>query len=220
MTDKLFFFIKFGNRQHMEALIEHGTIYMSTVDAMRKAEQGSGRGDPNEWSTRLMNFSGGEATVQLSFMDRRLNYKHLSYGTQATGDLGNVYCVSTLNRSRTIGLDAFRFDPRLTRFGDYFVLIKDLPTFMNRMQYGVAALGNTLSANVVRYYDPLKHRGDLGVFDKENKFSYQQEFRFHAQGHPNGPLSFDIGSLREIAELFPSSALEELVCKPMGLRKV
>jgi hypothetical protein len=218
MRTELFFLIKIGTEEHMTKLLEHGDVYLNTVEAMRNYDATTGRGDPTEGRAYLTNYPAG--TVEFEFMKRPVRYERLWIAHKPTEPLGNIYCVYCFGRHHTVGLSEFKLDPRCAQFGSHFVLIKDLPKFFRRMNRALKATGVKTENAIVKYYDERSYSGPLSVFHKPLAFAYQQELRFHLADKRGKPLLIQLGSLADIAELHPTTAFSHFKVIPKGYRHV
>lgn len=219
METTLFLLIKIGAEDHMTRLLEQGEVYLNTVEKMREYDTTTGRGDPTEGRAFLQNYPAG--TLEFDFMKGcPVRYERLTVAQIPTFPLGNLYCLYSFGRHHTVGLSEFMLDPRCANFGTHFVIIKHLPKFFTRMEQALTTAGLEYDHGLVKYYDEQTYSGNLSVFYKPKTFAYQQELRFHVQTTLGEPLILQLGSLVDIAEIHPVSALPHLKALPVGLRHV
>ena len=55
-----------------------------------------------------------------------------------------------------------------------------------------------MDCNVVEYFDPTAHTGNVGPFRKSSVFEYQREFRVIITPGVVGPVLLDLGNLEDI----------------------
>jgi hypothetical protein len=214
VTTKLFIFIKIGREEHVSSLLNDGSVYMNTVQRLRAADLESGRGDPTEGRSFVRNCPPGEFQVDF-IKDKWFRYERFSYWETPKGELGNVYSLFTLAKHHTIGLSSFRMNSDCVKLGTHWLLIKAPGEFMKRLDAALCAAGLKFRQGLVNYYDDSTYSGRLSVFYKPNGFAYQQEFRYHVSNGNGKPLLLNIGSLRDIAEMHPISAIEHFAAYPV-----
>ncbi|MEO9020997.1 MAG: hypothetical protein ABI237_14890 [Ginsengibacter sp.] len=181
---------------------------MSPINKFRKIEDNNLRGDNYEGVNEIWNLPSGK--FEIPSLNHKGNYisMHLrmSYDN-VPGNIYSLYCISSY------GFEApneFFIDQRVKEFGSHFVFIKDLPEFFKRMKSHLKLLGHKFHDGFVEYYDKNRISGRIKVFQKPYEFEYQKEFRFYVDRDEILPLSFKIGSLTDIAEMFPSEFASEL----------
>ena len=101
-------------------------------------------------------------------------------------------------------------DERVTNFGSHAVIIKSLPEFFKRIETSLKITGHEYHHRFVDYYDKNKINEKITIFQKPNEFEYQREYRFYLKRYEIIPFSFRIGSLIDIANIFPSEYLTSL----------
>lgn len=195
-------FLKFGSKTNMIDLLENGTIYMNPINKFRKIEDNNLRGDNYEGVSKIWNLPSGQ--FEIPSLNHKGNYisMHLRESYENVhGNIYSLYCISSYGFETP---DKFFIDERIKGFGSHFVLIKDLPEFFKRIKSHLTFLGHKFRDGFVEYYDKNKINGRITVFQKPSDFEYQKEFRFYVDGDDIQPLSFKIGSLTDIAEMFRS----------------
>ena len=98
------------------------------------------------------------------------------------------------------------------KFGQYAVVIKDGAEFFKRVKQATNARDYREAHGIVKYYDPDTFHGNFpgisGAFRKQERFSYEQEYRIVIETGIAGtwPLVLDIGDISDIT--MPSSIQE------------
>jgi hypothetical protein len=98
-------------------------------------------------------------------------------------------------------------DERMKGFGNSVVIINNVKEFLARLEKTLDKLCpdtiNRLSTDVVKYYDPNKHHGDLDIFCKSDEYSYQREWRIGVAKKDNiqNDFSFKIGNIKDISTI-------------------
>ena len=210
---KLFVLLKFGREDHMRALFHEGVVYMNTVKFFRDSDTKAGRGDPNEGMPWLKNYPPGEFRVPWA-KDKTFHFQALQVRAQPKLALGNIYSLFSFASHHSIGLDEFRVDPLNKEFGTHMVMIRNPAAFLRRWEEAMRWKQIHHERGFVNYYDPSTHTGSLNVFWKSSAFAHQQEYRLHAMTASTEPLVVRLGPLNDIAEVYPSNAVDELVMRP------
>jgi hypothetical protein len=58
---------------------------------------------------------------------------------------------------------------------------------------------------LVEYYDRHIYTGKVDVFNKPSEYAYQNEFRIYIRRRSDEPFKIQVGSLKDIAEIYPSN---------------
>lgn len=210
--------IKFGAREHMERLLNEGEVYMNTLAYYRDEEKNCEKNDPNEGIKKILQMNGA--------LLKRKNPENGKHETIATltnciGRIKNsnldkvaVYCLFHLliPDEKEIELNAF-VDERLVQgFGDTAVIIYDAAEFVTRVRNAALMRGLAHGRRPVEYVDMSTRDGEVGPFMKDISFSHQKELRiavFDKETEP-GPITLNIGCLKDIACLIPAQDVAEL----------
>ena len=207
---------KFGEKEHMEALVNNGELYLQTLGYYADLEHRE-RGDKYEGVVTVRSSNGGTLIIK----NPKTGEEHLiqlTYSQMRESDSSlksvNVYCLYCLQFEETdspeIGMQ-FSVDV-INGFGDTAVMIYDVDAFLTRVVKSAEEKGYVVMHRIVRYLDLREYTGDLDPFRKDARFSHQNEYRI-AVGAPdrNGkPIKLNIGSLNGIATLMRSDALQKL----------
>ena len=213
----IFSFLKFGSEKNSRDLYENGTIYFNTIDYFQILEEQELRGDNYEGTTVINNYHEYEnVKYQIKFQDREepieIHPTELHVREYMTETLGNLYSLFSI-KTPDIFVENYQIDKRVKKFGDYFVMIKDLPRFLENIYSTLTNLKISYKSGVVRYYDKKRVNGEITFFDKSLEYEYQKEFRIFIVNKKNNPFSIKIGSLEEYAELFPIEAIDTFQIK-------
>lgn len=117
----------------------------------------------------------------------------------------NIYCMYSVWYGRKNGLIT-KVDGRIkAELGEYFAIILDKEEFLNRVERAVKNLPYNLKSDIqygfVNYIKTEKHPYvDLGIFKKDEKYMYQNEFRIALElDREPAPLQyFEVGDLSDI----------------------
>ena len=207
---------KFGEKEHMEALMNSGELYLQTLGHYSDLEHRE-RGDKYEGVVTVRSSNGG--TLKLKHPETGKEHAiQLTYSQMRESDSSlktvNVYCLYCLQFEETdspeIGM-RFSVDV-INGFGDAAVMIYDVDEFLNRVVKAAEEEGSIVMHRMVRYLDLKDYTGDVGPFRKDSRFSHQSEYRI-AVGTPerNGEaIKLKVGSLDGIATLMTSDDVQKL----------
>ena len=187
-------FVKFGQKEHLEALLNDGVIYMNNIDYFRKYEESQPehmRGDRYECfdfisqHNTIIFLGETDLTIEdIAVFEDRESYR---------GYLWSMYAIFS---------DHSCFDSRMFDFGEYAVIIQDAKEFITRVQNYCKEKQLEPKCSHVKYYEEKTEQGRLNPFMKREKYSYQKEARIYIQSaNPQEKLILNIGCLRDIAFL-------------------
>jgi len=201
----------------MRSLFEDGVIYMNTLEFYRTLEAHDERRDVNEGAERVRNRQGGvlkrknpetgtfEEIVQLTHS----RIRELNSNLQQL----NVYCLYYLKSEMPIkSLGAMISQRTKLGFGDYAVIVVDAGEFVTRIRQAAINKGFRHFRSLVEYVDFSEEDVEVGPFVKDQAFVHQRELRIAVHtGENNGSaIKLEIGSLKDIAVMVPSGALDEI----------
>lgn len=193
--------MKFGRREHIEALRDEGLLFANCAEHFSKLEAAKDRvrADPFEGTDRIVQAkdisrfvieSKGRAPLVLG-PENFASPLRLYLGGAANC---NVYCMYGVTWRRLHApCDARNFD-----FGDSFLAVLDTQEFLNRVGRGARERGLNCESRPVRYYDEEKYTGDTGPFRKPRRHAFQNEFRIAFRPCAGEPLLLRIGSIADI----------------------
>lgn len=210
-THTIVLLIKFGSEVDMRDLLERGTIYMNTIEFFRRIEDGQLRGDNYEGVTKIWNLPAGQ--FQIPEIDFKGNYISMHLSESYTKILGNIYSLYCISSHGFEGPSDVKLDSRVSQFGTHGVIIKNLPAFFSRIETSAKLLGYSLKHDFVEYYKKMGVNKEISIFEKPDDFSYQKEFRFFIHQNNQLPIKFQIGCLKDIAEMVTIDVLMNLTLK-------
>jgi hypothetical protein len=208
--------IKFGAKEHMEAFMDYGEVYMQTLGYYSNLEDRE-RGDKYEGIVKLHSSNGGV----LKLKDRKNEESYsidLTYIQMRTRDSSlqsvNVYCLYLIQLDDS---DSFEFGAKISvdvvnGFGDTAVLIYDVEEFLHRVVNAAEDKNFSVVHRIVKYLNLRDYTGDLGPFKKDITFSHQCEYRIAVGRHErdNKPVKLNIGPLDGVAIMIKASDVQSL----------
>jgi len=210
MTDTytIIMFLKFGSETDIKDLYENGTIYMNPIDRFRKIEDEELRGDNYEGVNRIWNLPSGE--FEIPSIKHKVKYISMHLKENYKNVLGNIYSIYCISSYGFASPNDFFIDEKVKRFGSHFLMVKDNPRFLQLIEDKLKLLGLKFHHDFVRYYDKKSINGQITLFQKQNEFEWQKEFRIYVDSALLTPLVFKIGSLKDIAEVYKTELIHEL----------
>jgi len=195
-------FLKFGEREHMEDLLQNGTIYMNSLYYFRKHSKHTARHDKYEGISSLYNYPTGIIEDKARTIRVECQSVQISESYEKTlGNIYSLYCVSSYHIKDPFG---FQIDKKNLAFGSFCIFVKDSLEFISRIKIALNKLGLPFNRGFVDYYNCKEMNGKVTLFDKPNSFEYQNEYRFYVYRESTEPLVLKIGNLKDIASLHPS----------------
>lgn len=210
---------KVGRADHIAALLNHGALYLNTVDWFRQADRNTERFDSMEGATEIdqvmwikLRDDGGNE-FEFSRLDHPghtpkhgvLRSAHVL--THEEGLKGNIFSCTGVVVGE--GRRFKKLDRRFGQFGDAAMLIENPNQFLDRVEAQLRALGHEYVLGLVDYFDPDSFIGKLNVFKKKSLHSYQQEVRIWVKSDSDQPIRLKVGSLRDIAVAFKLDGILE-----------
>lgn len=188
--------IKFGQKEHLEALLDEGIIYMNNIDYFRQYEAsqpGHLRGDRYE----CFDYISQHNTI-IFFDESPWKIDNVAVFENRSTYPGYLYCMYAIHSDNTNPL----IDNRMLDFGEYAVIIPKPKEFIDRIQNYCAENHLHPDCAPVRYYDEKTEDGPLSPFQKRNKYAYQSEARIYIRAaNPQKQMILKIGALDDIAFL-------------------
>lgn len=200
----LYAFVKIGQHEHMERLLLDGQLYFNTFKFFQRLEGEAARGDRDEGLARVF-----QSSNLSSFAMESPTHGKIELGPHLVGQVKvafnvaaehNMFCLYAM-RDLSASIDA-----RCAPFGDTAVVIKDPPSFLERLKTKLLELGHQgYEHTFVEYVERESYDGPMGFFRKYAEYSYQSEFRIVLEPTTGEPVTIEIGSIEDIAELHPLS---------------
>jgi hypothetical protein len=210
--------MKFGQREHLEALRSDGLLHMNPQAYFAKIEKDTVRRDPFEGTDRIYPPVDVKRLVIKGPADAAGTIKEIVITsadlagplsvTLTTTHRYNLFCMYGL----AAPLAPPFVDERNFQFGDSFILILNTQAFLDRACAAIEAAGFGREYRFVTHYDPVTHSGETGVFRKPRDFAYQKEFRIAVWPGLIEPLQLRIGDLTDITSpILPLAEINQIV---------
>ncbi|MDN4074320.1 hypothetical protein [Fictibacillus terranigra] len=191
--------LKFGEKQHVEALLNKGNIFMQRLGhykdlekdelqkKIKRADKYDGVFERYKSPKVTITVEGQEIELRTGFVDISLDEIMDSY----------VYCMAGISIDRIYDYKAGKIDrlipKELEKFGEGCAVITDTADFVKKFK-------NTFPVeylNFIEYIDLENTNGRIGPFKKDLAFKEQLEFRFIMKNEEGnkGHLTKEIGAL-------------------------
>lgn len=200
--NKVYFLFRRGKKEHIQALLEEGEIYINSIDFIRKCDDNKERSDKDDGIKHRNFFGAGKITlcdvgkdfdkdgITMDAYDMTLTYDHI--------EKGNIYCLTGIYSEHLSG-DRNNITFETESFGESIIFIHNPKTFLDRLFKALEKEGYTnFKFNKVIYYQN-DYSGEVGFFRKHENFKSQNEFRIFIPNSKNEPIKLKMGSLRDIA---------------------
>jgi len=212
--DPVLALMKLGATEHMADLCLHGQLYMRSVKFFRDLEADAIRADQNEG----LAYCGQPDVTALEVKQRG---KWLKVGgivgpilfRDGRAETGNIHCMFALRESHAEAFFEDRskrpVDVDSLRFGDNAVVFTDGDEFMRRVRAAAERERLELRYDLIEYVDKATYTGPMGPFRKFSAFAHQSEFRILANPECQTARVLTVGSLEDIATMFPLAELNQ-----------
>lgn len=197
--ESILMFLKFGNEENLNDLLQNGTIYMNSIQYFRNFEDDELRGDSYEGVIEIINSPPGDFEIpSIKYKGKHQGIHLKKVHDEILGNIYSLYCISSYGWEKP---QDFFIDQKIKFFGSHCVMIKDNLAFLNLITEKLDELGMKYHHNFVDYYDKQKINRKITLFEKPLEFEYQKEFRFYIERESSDSFKFNIGNIQNIAEL-------------------
>jgi hypothetical protein len=199
-------FLKFGQREHMEALHYKGELHFESQEFFRKLKGHPGRGDLNEGLLRHYGPKVSRITVRCEGEEFPFSPGSGPLKVwRPKGRMPHICSLFGIKKKPIPGI--LTVAEEWIGFGEAFVAITDTDEFVRRVEKAVESTPWGLSHGPVEYVPQDSYAGEMNAFMKVDDFEYQSEFRIAINlGSPTAePFNLQIGSLEDISVIGEAS---------------
>lgn len=194
------FFLKLNYYDHIKNLLEEGIVFLNTLRRFGEIENESLR-DHTE-HTLFRRYSDGVLEIKnplgekVSLTSNNVAFKYTIKG--------NAFCLYAITEDLCEKSDSVD----ISIAGDYdaFLIILDTEEFIQRVVTALVAKGFDPDYRFIEYKDP----SDESIFHKSTIHSAENEYRFVVINDKDVPETIQIGSIEDIAIMFPIERLKSL----------
>ena len=227
----------FSEQDHAYRFLQ-GELYARRLSWFKNLEGDDERGDDHE-AAAVLPRDGTTITME-TVVDGKLQKVRIGKDDLASPivmklkyfDHLNVFCMSAFqsedfqpvsNDSAEGQIHQLKLPDGFLELGGYAVVIKDIDEFFCRIARASRQSEYQVFRRQVEYYDPeigtILHPDDLRiVFAKRKEFAHQREYRIAIDTGTAGhaPITFNIGSIEDIAFCLDTAMLKDMRCKLQG----
>lgn len=210
------YLIKFGSRENCKKLLEQGNIHLQPLSFFKKqSSQISDMYDQNEGLMNQIIDSGYSAKIQID-IEGNGDFKNLNtngFKLKTFQDSKNIciYSLMAIPIEITNSSEPFLFHKNLIKDRDTFVIIREPKIFTQRIDTALSEMGLNFDKGLVDYYDDKVSQQNLNLVNKSCTFEYQLEYRYVVRNSEDQAISFNVGSLYDIAEIHSTSSKNGLI---------
>jgi hypothetical protein len=199
--------MKFGEKENLERMQKDGILYCNTITYFANLEDEK-RGDFFESVRKLQYTEKGLFQVKPandpSAEWKSLNSFNVLFKEFFKEPLGNLFCMSAFKIKPQNEISTFNINEKFFDF-KYCLLILRQDIFMERLRHALDNLEFKTHMDLVEYTDLHKYSGTKTLFQKDNKYNWQEEFRivFYTNKYEmKDPYEFSIGNIEDISEIY------------------
>jgi hypothetical protein len=199
------FFIKIGELQWLEKLQKQGEVYCNTLHYFATEEdKNKARKDKNEIAQDYQVFKNNIISLKPNnseFKPIQIKTSRLQLIQSLPNALGNLYCLFSVNMLAMPSEGKIEIDIKNREFGDFGLVLTNPDEFQNRLEKAIKKMGLIFFKGFVEYIDLKELNGKKSVFQKDNSYSFQNEFRYFIQNTEQTPLKFCLGDISDISTM-------------------
>lgn len=198
--------IKFGNEEHLRMLQTEGLLYCKSVLEFAKMENDHARGDKFESIIQLELLNDKEIWLKpQNNANEKWKKININYGQAQISKNeyeGNLFCMSYFPIDENSDKTELSINNRfLSEFGTHYLLILNQPEFFNRVDNVLRKDKIEYARGCVEYLDLKNFTGLKSIFQKDNYFLWQSEYRIYMQTGKKELQTYNIGNIEDISHL-------------------
>lgn len=199
--------LKFGIKEHMEALYEEGLLYLNTFTYFKELEyNGDGRADIYEGVTEYYSGEGFDnlnLTISFGEEEHILSRANGTLGVAFTDrppEFSHLYSMTSIDVNWALKQDKLIDERNFAKNKDYVVIVYDTVKFLDKLTNYLVTNGYTSKRGFIEYINENSYSGEMGCFRKFSSYSHQNEWRLALKCHNIlDPIKITLGSLEGIA---------------------
>jgi len=223
-----YMFFKFGTKENITSL-QSGHLYMKNLQYYVNCEKETNNDTSGDmYEGHIMQ---KDVLVVLSNPDTKAHIATIKADISALniGYLKNpVFCLFTLylqsNKKDILKENILQYKylfsdeqkQKMKKFGEYALMIHNLPEFYNRLRNALFAKNIEFAHGLVKYYDNFNdynYQKDVSQYNynvafwKRAKYSYQQEYRFLLNTQVDDHIIINLNDLKDISMMLKTTDL-------------
>lgn len=180
--------VRFGRREHIEALFHRGQILLNTFDYFRTLEVAAdGRADPDEYL--VSHFAGTGMDSMNIRLSANINGESIEFCPTRSGGLVSVsvrcadtqyshlLCATSFDLDMCVQTGRLLDERNIAEGKDWVLAFKNPREFVHRLKRYCDSQGWASQAKHVNYVSRDDYCGNMGCFKKFDEYSYQNEWR-------------------------------------------
>jgi len=208
---------KFGKKEHLEQLQKEGIVYCNTLKYFTEVEDGQIRGDAHENSFDFKTYDKPRLQIKPA-NDPDAEYKDVNVTwlqkvTRNSDPYGNLYCLYCVDMTNAGSQGQISVDEKNKDFGSYVLVFLNSEIFEERLYKELKKRDLKYHFGHVSYIDLKKHNGRKTLFQKDTKYSYQNEYRIFIENPIQDTLILKIGELSDISIIYEFDTFKQLYYK-------
>jgi len=212
IENNLYLLIKFGEKSHMQNLLDNGTLFMRRLKEYRKIEHDA-IGDEFEG----ISYSCPLSSISMSVNGKPFPLNGPGFCTTDAHPKFNpfIYCMYALTTKHLLCQEGQYIDDKCFSFGNTAVIIHDIMKFYERLKDACMRNKFNIEAKTIEYVDQELHDDKMGSFRKFDYFKYQHEWRAIINNAKKCDdtmiLELELGSLKDIAYIVPVQEINQVI---------
>lgn len=211
-NEKVFCFIKFGKKEHLEALLRSGEICFNPTELFNQIEDSNKeQGDCFEGAEWIENAFIKEVKCTHPVLGE-FKFRPVSNEPFRFIQYHHYYVTNSLYVIRASDFkfsDKFRINEKMLKFGNFALIIKEPNRFLKQLKIALENSNYNFIAKPVDYIDLSRiKKYQMTPFIKKIEHSYQKEFRI-VLNNVFERCFLSIGSLEEYSEIVSSNFMTE-----------
>lgn len=206
--------VKLGTQEHLEELRLEGLVYCNTLKYFTKIEDGLVRGDKHEDAFEFKTFNDPELLIKpanepdTSF--KKVNITWAQIVKRNSEVFGNLFCLHCVDMTHAKDEGQIFVDEQNREFGTHALILLDPDKFEKKIFNELEKIKLKYHCGHLNYLDLKNYNGKKNLFQKDNKYSYQNEFRIFIENNIQEPLVLKIGDISDISMLIDFETLKEV----------
>jgi hypothetical protein len=211
------FKVKIGQEEHISQLQKEGVVYCNTLKYFTEFEDGQVRGDKHEDAFEFKTFRNPELLIKpVNEPDAKFKKVDITWSQivkRNSNPYGNLYCLYCVDMSKAENEGQINVNEKNREFGSHALILLNAKKFEERLYSELKKRKMKFHFGFVHYVDLRNHTGKKSLFEKDLKYSYQNEFRIFIENEIQEPLILKIGDISDISSCCEFDTFKQLKYK-------
>lgn len=198
----------------VEDMYENEYLYFKSLKDFRsKHIDKPGRLDPRELNLKnvqltTLTVSTDTTEIHLHEVLKEFSGQYMEHISQSKINVCSLHWLEIEE-----GYPPSTLNERLFELGNKAMLIYDWKKFFDILDRSIESLDYKFSRKKVNYYNPKLFNGDITLHDKNEEYSWQNEYRILIAPTDNKPIKIPLKGLKQISHIMNTNDLEKLRIK-------